>query len=411
MENKKINILVIYDDKIGGVGYFRSINPHIYLNEKYNNIFSIDLIYQYPIIGDLKSFYSKYDIIIFHKMLDGNCKMIDIIKEINPNVKIVCDIDDYFKLPKEHPMYYGSTFINKTHQKIINTLKKVDYITTTTELFANELKKLNPNVEILPNAINENENQFKLNKIQNNRIRFGLVTGSSHLEDVKLLENMISQLSNSDIVDKIQICLCGFNTEGTFTSYDKNGNKTQRKISPYESVYYKMEQILTKNYTLVSEHHKNFLLNFYPNIEDPFKNEPYYRQWTLPIDSYFQHYRNIDVLLAPLVESTFNLCKSQLKLIEAGFANIPIICQNFGPYTIDTIPFIEKGGNINEKGNSLLVDSSKNHKQWFKYINFLTKNPKYIKIMSDNLSDLVKNRYSIETVSELRKNFYQMIIS
>lgn len=408
--NKKINILVLYEDNIGGVGYYRSVNPHTYLALKYPNEFNIDIIYQYPNQGNFKEFFGKYDIIQFHKMLDVDSRMIDLIRDSNPKAKIVCDIDDYYKLPKEHPAYYSSTVVNKVYEKIINCLKKVDYITTTTPIFAKYLYRINPNVEVLPNAINALEKQFKLNKTFSNRIRFGIVCGSSHLHDVKLLESSIKSLPN-DIWDKIQICLCGFNTEGTYTSYDKNGQKTVRKITPQESVYYEMEKILTKNYSIVSEEHKRFLLSFTPNVKDPFINEPYVRYWTLPIDSYYQHYNNIDVLLAPLVENTFNEVKSQLKLIESGFANVATICQNFGPYTIDTIPFIEKGGKINENGNTLLVDSVKNHKQWAKYITLLANNPNYIKIMSKNLSESMIKNYSIETVNEKRAEFYRKILS
>lgn len=407
-KSDKIKVCVLYEDKIGGVGYYRSINPHLYLADKYSDEFDVDLMYKFPTKGDMKSFFSKYDIVQFHKMLDGDCKLIDIIHVSNPNAKIICDIDDYYKLPKEHPMYIGSTVVNKTYEKVIATLQKSDFVTTTTDIFADLLKKHNKNVFVIPNAINETEPQFKLEKTKSDRIRFGLVCGSSHLEDVRLLQDCIKTLSN-DILDKIQFCLCGFNTEGNFTTYDDDGKAKVRPILPTESVYYKMERILTNDYKLVSPQHKEFLLKFIPNVEDPFKDEPYRRFWTLTIDKYFQHYRNIDVSLAPLVENTFDACKSQLKLIEAGYANIPCICQNFGSYTIDTISLIEKGGKINEQGNCLLVDSAKNHKQWLKHISLLVKNPQYIQLMADNLTKLMKERYSIETATKLRAEIYREI--
>lgn len=410
MANKKKNILVMYEDKIGGVGYFRSLNPHIFLAKNYSDEFDVDIIYSYPNQGNFNEFFGKYDIIQFHKILDKESKIIDLIRAANPKAKIVCDIDDYYKLPKEHPNYYGAVVVNKVYEKVLNTLRKVDYVTTTTPIFADILRKINPNVEVLSNAIDMSEKQFHLNKVPSNRIRFGLVVGSSHLEDIRLLNNCISQLSQ-DTLNKIQICLCGFNTEGQFTQYSPDGTTKVRQILPTESVYYEMEKILTNNYKTVSEAHKQFLLRFIPKVKDPFTNEAYARHWTLDINNYYQHYNNVDVLLVPLVESTFNACKSQLKLIEAGFAHIPAICQNFGPYTIDSIPYLGKGNEINEKGNCLLVDSVRNHKQWAKYITILANHPEYIKAMSDNLAEHIQKNYSIEAVTEKRAKFYNNLIS
>ena len=410
MENKKINILVMYEDKIGGVGYFRSLNPHIFLGKHYSDDFEVDIVYSYPTAGDLGDFFDKYDIIQYHKILDPDSKAIDLIRKANPRAKIVCDIDDFYKLPNHHPNYYGAVVVNKVHEKVLKSLRDVDYITTTTPIFADILKKVNPNVEVLPNAIDMSDRQFHLNKTKSDRIRFGLVVGSSHLEDIKILKNAINQLSK-DVLDKIQICLCGFNTEGKLTKYDQNGKPNVREILPKESVYYEMEKILTNNYTTISQQHKDFLMRFIPKVKDPFVNEPYTRHWTLPIDSYYQHYNNVDVLLVPLVESTFNACKSQLKLIEAGFAHIPVICQNFGPYTIDSIPFLEKGNTINPEGNCLLVDTVKNHKMWGRYISILAEHPEYITKMADNLAKHIQTNYSIEAVTQKRAEFYKKIVS
>ena len=406
----KIKILVIYSDNVGGVGYFRSVNPHIYLQSHYSDEFDIDILYQCPRVGDFYNMFIKYDIIQFHKMLDKDGALIDAIRKANPNAKIVLDIDDYYRLPKEHPFYYGSTVVNKTYEGVLNNIRKADYVTTTTNIFKNELKKSNKNVFVIPNAINPEEKQFMLDKKPSSRIRFGLVCGSSHLHDVNILKDCIDTLSE-DTLSKIQICLCGFNTEGKFTSYSSDGKKTVRDILPTESVYYQMERVLTKDYTLVSQAHKDFLLKFIPNTEDPFTDEPYRRHWTLDIDHYYQHYNHVDVLLAPLVENLFNACKSQLKLIEAGFAHIPLICQNFGPYTLDTIPYLLKGNKVNEEGNSFLVDSVKNHKQWNKYITYIANNPECITKAGENLYKLVKERFSLEHVAKVRKNFYKTILS
>ena len=50
-KNKKIKVLVVPSDTTG-VGKFRSINPHVKLEEYYSDEFSIDIDYQ-PNINDV----------------------------------------------------------------------------------------------------------------------------------------------------------------------------------------------------------------------------------------------------------------------------------------------------------------------------------------------------------------------
>ena len=97
---------------------------------------------------------------------------------------------------------------------------------------------------------------------------------------------------------------------------------------------------------------------------------------------------------------------SQLKVIECGFFHKAIIAQNFGPYQLDLIPMIEKGGNVNENGNALLVDTAKNHKMWAKYITKLVKDRDMVKKLQDNLQNTVIEKYSIKTVCEQRVKEY-----
>ncbi len=68
----------------------------------------------------------------------------------------------------------------KIHEKILANLKEASYVTTTTEIFANEIRKFNKNVIVLPNAIDPNEQQFKEPTLESDRIRVGWLGGSSH---------------------------------------------------------------------------------------------------------------------------------------------------------------------------------------------------------------------------------------
>ncbi len=401
--NKKIKMLVIPSDTTG-VGKFRSVDPHVYIEENYGDEFDIDIVYNMP-NGDLEAFLKQYDLIHIHKQLDKQCKIIDMIKFLG--IPVILDIDDHFKLGNDHPMSITAKK-ERWHEPIINHLKKADYVTTTTPIFADVIKQYNKNVKVFPNAINPEEKQYAVAKNpRTDRLRVGIICGSSHLKDLELLSGIATQVNK----DNVQFVLCGFDTRGTRTIYKDNGEAETRPIYPQESVWCDYEKIFCDNYRTISPEHKDFLMKYMAGVDDPFTNEPYRRMWTRHINDYATHYQNVDVLIAPLKENEFNKVKSELKEIECGFTHTAFIGQNFGAYTINLIPMIEKGGKINEEGTALLVDSSKNHKQWAKYINKLANDADMLKKLQDNLYNFVKDRYSLAEICKQRVEFYKSIVN
>jgi len=401
--NKKIKMLVIPSDRTG-VGKFRSVDPHVYIAEHYGDEFDVDIVYNMP-NGDLETFLKQYDLIHIHKQLDKQCKIIDMIKFLG--IPVIVDVDDHYKLGNDHPMSITARK-EKWHEPIVNHLKKADYVTTTTPIFAKILKQHNKNVKVFPNAINPEEKQYSVPKNpRTDKLRVGIICGSSHLKDLELLNGIANQVDK----DKVQFVLCGFDTRGTRTIYKENGEVETRPILPQESVWCDYEKIFTDNYKTISPEHKEFLMKYAAGIDDPFINEPYRRMWTRHISNYATHYQNVDVLIAPLKENEFNMVKSELKEIECGFTHTAFIGQNFGAYTINLVPMIEKGGEINEEGTALLVDSSKNHKQWAKYINKLANDADMLKKLQDNLYNFVKDRYSLAEICKQRVEFYKSIVN
>ena len=394
-------MLVIPSDTTG-VGKFRSVDPHAYIQEHYPDEFDIDIVYNLP-RENLDTYLKQYDLIHIHKQLDKNCEIMKMINFLE--IPVILDIDDHFRLGNDHPMSLTAKK-EKWHEPIINHLKLANYVTTTTPIFADVIKQYNKNVFVMPNAINPEEKQYIQTKKKSDKLRVGIICGSSHLHDIELLGDLVTRTN-----DNVQIVLCGFDTNGTITTYNQDtGEKTQRPIRPEESVWFTYEKILTGNYKTLSGEHKDFLLKFFKDTDDPFVTEKYRRMWTRNINEYATHYENVDVLLAPLKENEFNKVKSQLKTIEAGFTHTALIAQNFGAYTIDSVPMIEFGGKINENGNCLLVDSRKNHKDWTKYINKLAENPDMVKKLQDNLYNYVKDKYSIAAVCEERVKLYKSIV-
>jgi len=236
--------------------------------------------------------------------------------------------------------------------------------------------------------------------------------GNSHLKDLELLNNVVNRLEYDGLLDKLQFVLCGFDTRGSHTEINPNtGQQKVRPIKPMESVWYQYEKIFTNNYDIVSPEYKDFLMKFtqeeYPNIA----NEPYRRVWTKHISTYATNYNLFDISLAPLTENIFNKVKSQLKVIEAGFHKKALIAQNFGPYQIDLKNAAKFGGGFDETANSILVDTGKNHKDWYDSIKKLVKNPEIIPILQENLYNTVKDTYNINKVTESRRELYHSLVT
>lgn len=407
--NSKIKVLVVPSDRTG-VSYFRSTNPHIALENNYPDEFMIHIDYEPQLNND--EWLKQYDIIHYHRTL-GSYEQMGMLTEKLKSLGIISimDLDDYWTPDINHPAYY----LVKNHQldtKIIENLKTAEYITTTTDIFAKEISKLNKNVFVLANAIDPTEKQFTPNLEPSNRVRIGWLGGSSHLKDLEILNGVVNRLRGDGLLDKVQFVLCGFDIRGTHTEIDPKTNQQKtRAITPKESVWYQYEKIFTDDYKTISPEYKDFLMKFslaeYPGIA----NEPYRRVWTKPISTYASNYNLFDISLAPLSEHIFNEVKSQLKVIEAGFHHKAIIAQNFGPYQIDLKNAIKFGGGFDETANGILVDSVKNTKDWYGAIKKLILNPEVVKTLQDNLYATVKDTYSMDKVTENRRKLYLELIA
>ena len=408
--DRKYNVLVVPSDKFV-CGLHRSLNPHIQLDKLYGDKFNVEINYS-PNWADLASF-DKYDIIHIHKGLYNDMetfwKFLDYCKE--HKITTIMDIDDNWDVGPQHPLYLTNKSM-KVPEKMIENIKRFDYVTTTTEIFANKIRKYNKNVFVYPNAIDPEEEQYLPIKNESKRIRIGFVMGSAHEKDMEQLNGFSNMLGGMGILDKIQIVLCGYDLRGTVNIVNQQGVMVgQRPIKPTESVWYSYEKTCTDDYKICSPAYKDFLHKFLKGVQWPLvENEPYRREWTKDVDNYATHYRNVDILLAPLDPNPFNEVKSELKFIEAGFTHTAIIATNFGPYTIGSKNMFEKGGIINDEGNCVLIEPSKRPKDWAKVIKKLIDNPELITKLQDNLYNSVKDKYDIRNVTKTRAEWYQSII-
>lgn len=407
--DKRIKVLCVPSDE-GGCGLHRSLAPHLKLDELYSDEFDVTIDYK-PNWSDL-NMVKQYDIIHFHKGLapdlDAFHKALAFCKE--NNITTVMDVDDYWEVGQFHPLYQLNK-MNNSAQIVRDNLSRVDYVTTTTDIFAKRLRKYNPNVKVFVNALDpEQMKSMKVDK-KSDKIRIGFIMGSSHEHDMELVRGMANRLPK-DILDKVQFTLCGYDLRGTMTERHPDGRLVTRPIRPTESVWFTFERNVTDEYRIVSPQYKDFLLKFMPDVQYPgVENEPYKRCWTKPVQGfkYMEHYNELDVLLVPLQDNDFNSCKSELKFVEAGMMNVAVVASNFGPYTIGSTNFFEKGGVINENGNCVLIDNKKSHKDWSKTVEKLVKNPEYIDKLKENMHKHILENYDINKITAMRAEWYKDI--
>lgn len=378
--------MIVLDTTTGGVQKFRMIDPNIILNELYD--YPIDIINSTN-IEELSKINS--DKLFCHISLIQNPNIVQYLNGLKDNgVKIIVDVDDYWEVPPTHYLY-NYVKLNDFVGKTLDFLKKADYIVTSTKYLANNIKKYNNKVIVLPNSINPNEGQLQIKNIPSQKVRIGWTGGSSHLEDLKLFRNLglYSKLKNQNI----QFVLAGFDIR-------IRNQKGEIEVNFNKSLWKQYEEIITDKYRSLPNEYVKFLMQLdkhlhYYNEE----NESYRRVWTKSANKYMKIFNEIDIIIIPLLNNVFNRNKSELKLIEAGFFKKPVICSNIQQYA-DV---------ISHGKNGFLVDEKRAHKDFTKYLKTLIHNPQMRIDFGENLYQYCNENFNLITNSKKRLEFYNSI--
>lgn len=423
----KIKVLIVPSDT-QGVGHFRSIWPAQSMEKDFSDEVEVEVNPQ-PNFNNIE-YFQQFDIVHFHRHIGPYENSAELFPKIQASGTIlVMDIDDFWEPPSTHPLY-EIVKSEKLSEKIVNNLKLSDYVTTTTEVFADYIKKYNPNVGVIPNALNMEHQMWTSEAVENttDKCRISWIGGSSHLHDLQLMKDGFDSLwTNPQLKDKFQIIMCGFDTRGSITQVSPNGDRVTRAIQPHETIWCNFEKIFTSDYKDTDndpDYYKWLKKIQKPKTEDYKEeqyNKNYVRRWTLPLTQYGKHYDYCDVCLAPLIDTydeniihnkpdgsrkvqyvkkkhIFNEVKSELKIIEAGMKKKVLIAQDFGIYS----KLIEDGK------TGLLVKNNK--KDWYRHMKRVIEDPEYRQELANNLHEFVKDKYEITNVTSNRIKLYRQII-
>jgi glycosyltransferase involved in cell wall biosynthesis len=451
---EKIRILFFNIDG-SGVNYFRTLTPSIQLDRDHGNDFYVETNNQLD-FNDPKTidYLKSFNVIHYHRqLLQDTRQMVQLAGELKKSgTRLVVEIDDLWLLSKNHP-YYSLSIEKKLHIPIIENLKIADYVTTTTEYFAEQIRKVTgkDNVIVLPNAVDPTtmrqfENNWKPDP--EGRVRIVYAGGSSHLGDLEQLRGVFNVLHNNpQLKDKFKVILAGFDCEGSTTEVSfnqgvmedlqkrnlwtpemvKSINKSrgdvnqipklpadlkekyrnnifksqQRDIKSEESVYFEYEKILTDNHkNIENKDYLQWLMNFERDVK--YDNEGNYcRVWTKKANEYAKVLDMADVVIAPLADNEFNKCKSELKQTDCWTRKLPVVCSDIIPYNV-------YGRHME---NCILIPAKKNaDKDWIKYLKRLILDADLRKRLGENLYEDFKERFHLATVTNKRADFYKKIV-
>jgi len=253
-------------------------------------------------------------------------------------IPVIYEIDDnLLELPPRHPQYSYWKKI-KNNPKYTWYLRNADGITTTTRPLAYYLKKFNENVFLLPNYIDST---------------------------LRPTQDMETENKNSDG----KTFTVGY--AGSIThSYD---------FEPICSALKKINKLFSKK---IQFHFIGFApskLLKETNLIFDGRCIPYY--------DYLNnlHQKKIDLGLAPLIDNSFNECKSNIKFLEYTLAGIPGVYSKVGPYK-----------NTIKNGVTGFLVKKNNEKQWVEALTNILENPKSLNQIRANAQKFMEDSFMLK---------------
>lgn len=305
----------------------------------------------------------RSDIVVFHRAdTNWHHRIGMLLRQMGK--KIVFDNDDTMNLDISDPFYELDEKGFKQNKKKLNNVinnfvLNADLVTCSTEFLAEEYRKINPNVAVLPNYIDPNDFDMPLRN-ESEKVRIGIVGSTAYHGDFYRIKDILCKL---DADPKIQLVLMGL------MKTDPNNPK-------------------------IAEVHKKELA-FWESLKN--------LEWThwVPMTEYYSTLNELrlDVMLIPRRESYFNKAKSNLKFLEASMLEIPVIASSFKNAPYEEITSGKNGG--------ILI---KDDKDWLEAINSLVNDKEKRRTMGKEAYDYVLKNFNINNHYQAWPETYNKLI-
>jgi len=259
------------DGKYGGVGWYRIINPLEKLGA--------DVIRGSFYLQGAKTALElkQRGEVWVTKPMDSMTVLIELFTDRDfAGTKLILDLDDDpFNLNRQHPSY--QTFIDRKPQYEY-VIKNADRLIVSTEAIKNVVKHLNNKIDVIPNGIDPEIWKVKRKKRKDGKIRVGWFGSSSHMVDMPIILPVVEELENK--YPNVEFHIAGIANEDIAEG---------RRF-----------------------HHK------------PTKGYEEYPQFVADMD--------LDIAIAPLLDTKFNRAKSNIKWLEHAMLDTPMVLSKVSPY-------------------------------------------------------------------------------
>ncbi len=299
----------------GASGWYRCFIPAAELKKR-GHIVAFKEFAQFPELA-------SNEIIIFQR--HSNEMVLKIIEGLKEQGKLtVYELDDdIWNVHKSNPGYefWNSKQNLRTAEKCISAC---DVVTTSTGYLGASLNQFSKNVYVLPNMLASSLWEAKRQReADNNSVVIGWIGGSAHRDNMKTILPALMQL-----VDE----------------------------------YQNLNLIVTDTVKTIFPEHER--VNFVGRI--PFENYP-------------QFAVNFDIGISPLIDNSFNRCKSDLKFLEFSMLSIPSVLSKVEPYS----------NSVTHGKNGFLA---RNDKDWMKYLKRLIEDEELRKQIGKKAKEFAQSR-------------------
>lgn len=240
--------------------------------------------------------------------------------------QIVLDIDDTWSIPLNHPAYDAVSENAKWSKKFAVI---ADWVVCSTPEIEMMVKPYNKNTIVVPNRIPYGEGQYQVwheskEEFMRRKIRIGFCGSISHLEDWESISGKLKRvIQDTEVRQKCEFVVCGVP--------DFN------KLSEPPWIEDQVEYLVKTKYRDTPENREKIKSILYKGHVD--YNRDLWKRVTKslgspliigdrPVENYIDLYREIDILLCPLVSNDLNKKKSTLKILEAACTDTLCILGN-----------------------------------------------------------------------------------
>lgn len=282
-------LFVARDD--GGCGFYRCRQPAWFLSRY--GMFETEVVHKKPTAEQMMS----ADLVILQEMgLASSSETARFL--VSKRIPYLSEFDDFIQhvSPNNRSGYGGWNPGTLMVHRAMEQARAGFGIQVSTEQLAREYFPYNPTVYVIPNWLDRDNWELPAVKRGDGRIRIGWAGGNAHGDDLKMISGVIDRISSE------------FGNKVVFETFGMTPNEVSGIFSTPPSPDFSCEE-----------------------CGHPGRR---HEHWGVPLDQYPSALaaKGWDIALAPIIETSFNACKSDIKLKEYSALGIPAVASPVRPY-------------------------------------------------------------------------------